>query len=876
MKPLRVLWSRLVGTIRSQRAHEEFDEELESLIQFHADEYVRQGLDPEEAQRQALIRIGGRQTLRQTYRERRGLPAIETTWQDARFAVRMLSRHRSYTIVALLTLALGVATATTMFSIVDAVMLRPFPFAEPERLVVFWETNRARAIDRFTVSPANYTDWRAAVTSFGDLGAWELRRDNRTDGPTPEQVQSAVASSPFFRALQLTPTAGRFFSDDEDTPRGRFVAVLGYEYWRREFDGNPAAVGRTIVLNGEAHTIVGVMPALRPPFAADVWRPLAANLAELDRGDHSLLVVGRLAEGATLATGEAELQTIAARLAERYEESNRGWSVRAETLYDAVVPQRTRRSMTMLLAAVGLLVLIACVNVASLTLARGTARARELATRSALGAGRARLIRQLFTESAVLALLGGVFGIVGAWWLLDLVKWLYPADTPGLADARLDALSLAFAATTAVATTAVFGLIPAWRLSSAGATGESLSSRAVTAGPRARRLTHAFVAAELAIALVLLVGSGLLLASVNRLLNVPLGFGGDRVITARIALTDRRYENDDTYRQFTQRLIAELQGRAGVVSAGFTSSVPFDGAYTAMQVRHERDRDVPTADGVLSQWRVIGGDYLGTIGLPLVKGRAFTDDDDADNVPRVTIISEPLAQRMFGDEDPIGRHILVSDSRRPYRVIGVTAAARLTALDAQPDLTMYFHHLQFGWQTLTVVARAAGDPRALTGVIRAAVTAADPSQPAFEERELPAVVNAAAAAPRMNAALLSTFAALALVLAAVGVYGTMSYAATQRIPEMSLRLVLGARPASVFFAMLSVGAKIIAIGVTLGLAGAMILAGTVKTLLYEISAHDPNVYATAAACVLAFAIVACALPARRAMRADPTLTLRQE
>jgi putative ABC transport system permease protein len=875
MTTFRVLWSRFAAAIGLRRSTDDFDEELESLIQFHVDEHVRQGVHPDDAHRQALIRIGGRQSLRQTYRERRGLPAIETTVQDARFAFRMLRRHRAYTVVALLTLALGVATATTMFSIVDAVMLRPFPFAAPERLVVFWETNRARAIDTFTVSPANYTDWRAAATTFSDLGAWELRRDNRTDGPSPEHVQSAVASSPFFRALQLTPAAGRFFTDAEDQPAGRFVAVLGYEYWRREFNADPAAVGRSIVLNGEAHTIVGVMPALRQPFAADVWRPLAANVAELDRGDHSLLVVGRLAGNQTLASSEAELQTIAARLAERYEESNRGWSVRGETLYDAVVPQRTRRSMTMLLAAVGLLVLIACGNVASLTLARGTTRARELATRSALGAGRARLVRQLFTESLVIAVLGGAFGIVAAWWLLDVVEWLYPADMPGLADARLDPLSLAFAAATAAATTAVFGLIPALRLSDPGASPESLSTRSVTAGPRARRLTHMFVAAELAIALVLLVGSGLLLASVNRLLSVPLGFGGERVVTGRIALTDRRYENDDTYRGFTQRLLSELQGSPGVVSAGFTSSVPFDGAYTAMQVRHERDRDVPAADGVLAQWRVIGGDYLATIGIPLLKGRAF-EDTDAGGVPRVTIISEPLARRMFGDEDPIGRQILVSDSRRPYRVIGVAGAARLTALDGAPDLTMYFHHLQFGWQTLSVVARGAGDPRTLTGVIRAAVTAADPAQPVFEERELPAVVDAAAAAPRMNAALLSTFAALALVLAAVGVYGTMSYAATQRIPEMSVRLVLGARPASVFFAMLSAGAKVILVGIALGLVAAMALAGTVKALLYDISAHDPVIYAAAAGFVIVFAIIACALPARRAMRVDPTLALRQQ
>ena len=875
MKRLRVLWLRLLGTLRPPQVNDEFDEELEGVIQLHVEEYLRQGLTPEQARRQALIRIGGRETLRQTYREQRSLPALEMTIQDARFGLRMLRRHRAYAILALVTLALGVATATTMFSIVDAVMLRPFPFPDPSRLVAFWETNPGRAIDTFTVSSANYSDWRTTVTAFTDLGAWEHRPDNRTDGARAEQLRNAVASAPFFRALGLAPEAGRFFRDDEDTPGGRFVAILGHEYWRREYLGDPGAVGRTILLNGEAHTIVGVMPPMRSPFLADVWRPLAADVATLDRGDHSLRVVGRLAPNHTIESATAELQAIAAQLADQYQETNRGWSVRGESLYDAVVPLRTRRSMTMLLAAVGMLLLIACVNVASLTLARGTARARELSTRSALGAGRGRLVRQLFTEGAILAALGGGAGIVGAWWLLDLVKWFFPADIPGLADARLDPIAVAFAAATAAATTTIFGLVPALRLSGQIAPAEHLSARSATPGPRTHRLTHAFVTAEVALSLILLVGSGLLLTSVERLLNVPLGFGAERVATARLALTDRRFDEGDAYEQFAARLLRELQTRAGVASAGFTSSVPFDGAYTAMQVRDERDRDQPTAEGVLSQWRVIGGDYLPTIGIPLLAGRVFTDADNG-TVPRVTIISEPLAERMFGDADPIGRHLLVGDGRRPYRVIGVTGATRLTALDARPDLTMYFHYRQFGWPTLSVVARSAGDVGALAGVIRAAVTAVDPSQPVFDERLMPAVIDAAAAAPRMNAALVSTFAALALMLAAVGVYGTMSYAATQRIPEMSLRLVLGARPSRVFLSMLSVGAKITVLGLTCGLVTSALIAGWMRGLLFEVSVRDPSVYATAAGFVLVVAITACALPARRAMRADPTIALRQE
>jgi putative ABC transport system permease protein len=875
MKRLRVLLLRLFGIFASPRHDAEFDEELEALLQFHIAEHVRSGMTPAEARRQALIRIGGTQSVKQAYRDQRGLPAVETTLQDVRFGARMLRRHGGYTAVAFLTLALGVGTSTTMFSIVDAVMLRPFPFPDPDRLVMVWEINSARGIRTFTGSAANYVDWRQSVTTVADLGAWELRRDNRTDGAQPEQVQGAVASAQFFRALGIAPRLGRFFLDEEDRPSGRFVAVLGHEYWQREFRGDTGVLGRSLVINGEAHKVVGVMPAMRSPFRADLWRPLAADVASLDRGDHSLFVIGRLASGQTLRSAEAELQTVAARLAESFPESNRGWSVRTESVYDALVPDRTRRSMLTLLAAVGLLLLIACVNVASLTLARTTSRLRELSTRFALGAGRTRLIRQLFTESALLAGGSAALGILSASWLLDVVQWLDPGEVPGLAEARLNPYAVAFAVAVAGATTIVFGLLPAQQVSRQFSQAQWLSTRTSTAGPRMRMLRQVFVIAQIALALVLLVGSGLLLASVSRLLNVPLGFASDQVITARIALSEQRYGTMPQYVAFVDRLLGELRSRPGVAAAGISSSVPFDGAYTVMQVRRETDRDKPDAESVLSQWRVIAGEYFPAVGIPTLAGRIFTDADD-DSVPRVTIISQSLAQRVFGDQDPLGRDILVGDARRPYRVIGIAGAARLTALDGHPEPTMYFHYRQFGWPPMAIAVRAAGKVDGLAGTIRSAVTAVDPEQPVVDERRLDAVIGRAVAAPQMNAAFLSAFAVLALILAAIGIYGMINYSAAQRTPEISLRLALGARPASVFFLVVRNGIGMTVTGVAIGVLVATLAANSLGTLLFEVSPLDPQVYATAVAFVLGVAIVACCIPARRAMHADPVTALRQE
>lgn len=873
---------RLKALLRRRQFDRDLDDELAFHLAMKEQAHRKDGVTAEDARARARQQFGSPLRVKESLRDMWQWSAVDRAWQDLRFAARTARRDRAFTLVVVLTLALGIGATTAMFSIVDAVLLRPFPFPEPNGLVIVWETNRDRGLKRMVGSIANYTDWQRDATAFAELGAWELRNDNRTDGAQPEQVQGAVASSAFFRALRVQPALGRFFRADEDQPANRHVAVLGQDYWRRAFGGDASAIGRAVTINGESYTIVGVMPALRPPFRADIWRPLAPDVARLDRGDHSALIVGRLPAdqptAAATAKAEAELQTIARRLEAAYPQDNRGWNVRVESLYDAVVSETTRRAMQILMAAVGLLLLVACVNVANLLLSRAAGRHREMATRLALGAARGRVVRQLLTESAVLAGAGAIAGLLVAAWGLRLVQWLYPADIPGLAEAQINPYALGFAVVTAILTTLLVGLAPALQLSRIALQGGlRQTTRSATDAPKTRRLRQTLVVAEIGLALVLLVGAGLLLRSVERLRQVPLGFNPEPVLTAKIGVNNA-FDSQPRYIAFVDRLLAELKTRPGIAAAGIASSVPFGGDYTVRQVRREADAGAPPSQGISTAWRVIGGDYFSAVGIPLKAGRLFRDSDDPQRVPRVTIISESLAQKLWPGEDPVGRRMLVGDAMRPYEVVGVVGHARLTVLGRDPEPVMYYPYRQFTWASLTIALRASGDadPLTLANTVRAAVATVAPDQPVFDVHPMQDLVERAAATPTMNASLLTLFAGLALTLSAIGVYGVMSYAAAQRTGEIGLRLALGAQPRDVLALVWRNGLMLTAIGLTLGLLAALAAGRALTALLYEVSPTDPVTFATGLGLMLAVSLAACYLPARRAMRTDPVVALRHE
>jgi putative ABC transport system permease protein len=872
---LHELWLRL----RAMRRAGQLDADLEDEMKFHLDmreQSLREsGLPAPEARDAARRQFGNALRIRETLREQWRWGPLDRFWQDVRFGARLAGRERAFTAIVVATLALGIGASTAMFTIVDAVLLRPYQFPDSQRLFVAWETNLERGVNRNVASLANYLDWRENATAFADLGAFETRTDNRTDGSRAEQVTADVASSAFFRALGVEPVAGRFFHRDEDQPANRFVTILGQEYWRRAFAGDRDVIGRSITINGEAHEVIGVMPPMRGPFLVDLWRPMAPDAATLDRGDHSIIVVGRLGAGQSMAQAEAELQTIAANLAATYTD-NRGWSVRLESLYDAVVQPSTRRSMTMLMGAVALLLVIACVNVANLMLARGTRRQREISTRLALGASRFRVAGQLLAEAGVLSVIGAGAGLLVAIWGLRLAEWVYPDSIAGPAGLALNGFALAFAAAAAVVTTFAVGIAPAFSVS-----GKSFSSgvmgmaRTATESLKTGRLQRSLVVAEVALAVMLLTGSGLLLKSVGHLRSEPLGFTPDNVVTAKIGFYSQRYESMNAYASFITELIDRLSQRPGINAVGISSSVPFDGGYTVMQARLN-GAGPELATGIQSDWRVIGGDYLTAMGIPLKTGRVFSAADNRERPIRATIINETLADRLWPGQDPLGRQVLIGDARRPYEVIGVTAASRVRALGRQSEPAMYFHYLQFAWPTMTVAARASGSGAAVESAIRETVTALDRDQPVADVRTMWDVVDDAAAAPVMNASLITVFAALALILSAIGVYGLIGYAAAQRTPEIGVRLALGARPAAMFMMVWWQGLRLAAVGLALGVAGALASGGSIGALLYEVSPFDPATYGGVVAIMVAVTIAACYIPARRAMRTDAAVVLRHE
>ena len=872
---LHELWLRITTLGRASQLDHDLEDEMAFHLEMREASLREEGVAADAARDRARRQFGNTLRVKESLRELWGWSAIERAVHDVRFGMRLARREKSFTTVVVVTLALGIGATTAMFTIVDAVVLRPIQLPAPHEVVVAWESNQERNVTRSVGSVANYLDWQEAATSFTDLGAFEIRTDNRTDGAEAEQLKGGVASSAFFRALRIQPTAGRLFRADEDLPANRFVAMLGHDYWRSTFAADLSVIGRPIVINGEPHEVIGILPPLRVPFAADIWRPLAPDRAQLDRGDHNVIVVGRLRPGTTMTEAETELQTIAARLALSYPE-NRGWSANVESLYDAIVQPPTRRSMVVLMGAVAVLLLIACVNVANLMLARGARRQREISTRLALGASRGRVAAQLLAEAGVLSLLSAAAGLIVAIRGLRLAEWVYPQDIAGAAGLSLNAYALAFAAVIAIATTFAVGVAPAL-LVSRERFGGGLSgmTRTTTDAPRAGRLRNGLVVMELALALVLLVGAGLLIRSVGNLRAEPLGFVPDGVVTGKLGFYSARYESLPTYAAFIEGLVADLEGRPGIAAAGVSSSVPFDGGYTVMQVRLN-GAGPELATGVQTDWRVIGGSYLAAMGIPLQAGRGFAAGDNRERALRSTIINASLAERLWPGQDPIGRQMLVGDSRRPYEVIGVTQASRMRALGRENEPAMYFHYLQFPWASMTLAARVTGSLPAFDKTIRSAVAALDREQPVSDIRMMTDVVSDAAAAPQMNASMVTVFALIALALAAIGIYGLMSYAAAQRTNEIGIRLALGARPLAMFSLIWLHGLRVGALGLAVGAVAALLAGQGLGLLLYEVSPFDPITYSIVFGLVLTVIIVASYLPARRAMRVEAAAVLRHE
>jgi len=807
---------------------------------------------------------------------------MDTLLQDLRYAARTLVRARGFTIAVLLTLALGIGATTAMFGVVHGVLLRPLSFPAPDRLVMVWERTPEGTRDRNYVSPANVAEWREQSTTFEGLAAFVRFPASLTGQGEPEAVQGQAVTPNFFSLLRVRPALGRvFLPGDEDAGDAAAGAptpvILSHELWARRYNADPGIIGRAITVSDASATVVGVMPPetrvldSRPAL----WIPIAVNPETTGR---YLSVVGRLKDGATLEQAKAEMEAVARRLSAAKPENNRDWSVNVVPLHDDTVGE-ARPALLVLLGAVGLLLLIACANVANLLLARASARRREVALRVSLGATRGRLARQMLTEALLLAAAGGALGVLAAVWGTRL---LLDALPEGVAIPRAEQVGFsvpvfAFAAGITLLTGALFGLAPALAVSDGGAHQDLKdSSRGSTVGPGRGRLRGAIVVSQVALAVVLLAGAGLLGRSLWRLLSVDTGIHAERVLTARVSLPDARYEEPERRVVFNDELFRRVDALPGVSAVGSVGWLPMTGdksatGFTVAGRPAPEPGKEPGAD-----IRGVGGDYFRVLGVPLVRGRLFTGADGA-AAPRVFVVNQAFVREHFPGEDPIGRRLAVQWDGDPVgEIVGVVGDERESGPASEAAPAIYFWHAQDPWSSFTLLARTTGEPGALSAAVAREVRAVDPLLPVDAVRPMASVVSDVVARPRLNAVLLGAFSTAALLLAALGIYGVIAYAVSQRTREIGVRVALGAAPRDVLRLVVGQGVRLAAVGLGVGLLASLAATRLMRGLLFGVEPGDPLTLAAVLAVLGAVALLASYLPARRAARTDPLQALRAE
>jgi putative ABC transport system permease protein len=790
---------------------------------------------------------------------------------DIRYAVRLLRRSPLFTVTVVLIVATGIAATTAIFSVVNAVLLRPLPYADPGGLMQVAEKNDSLHQPVFGVSALNYLSWREMSRSFTDLGAVQFGTFTLSGRGEPENYTGNLISASLMPLLGLQPIAGRVFTAGDERVGAAPVAMIGESLWRRRFGGDRAVVGQPVTLNGVAYTVVGIAPrALTLLTNGDVWLPLVIDPAKEIRLNHVLFVAGRLKPGVTVQAAQAEMDAVSTRMQQQYPEI-RGWGVTLVTFTDTFVSGQLRRALLVLLGAVVLVMVIVSANVANLLLARALDRQKEMAVRAALGAGRARLARQLLVESVVLSGLGGVVGILAAVWAVAWLESILPPNVLPVPDIGVDRGVVAFALGLTLVTGLTFGQVPAWQASRADVnTSLKKASRSSTGGrPFVRR---GLAAMELALATVLLIGAALLGRSLLALQRVPLGFNPDGVLTLQISLPPTRYANPQRV-VFLRDLDAALNAVPGVTHAALTSGMPFGaGNYTRSPFIPLGSRILEPGAGVPVDWRTVSPGYFVTMGIPLLRGRVFTDADTGD-APDVMVISRATARMMWGDEVAVGRYVRRSADKRVFTVIGVVGDVRSSTLNSEAP-TLYYSSGVRTWPLMDVVIRTSTDPAAVVRAVREIVRRKDPDVPLANVRPMTEWIDTSAAQPRLNAALLALFAAVALFVAAIGTYGVLAYTVSQRTKELGVRMTLGADRASVLRLIVREGMLTGACGILAGMVIAGLLGKTLSSLVFGVSVWDASSYAIVSLLLGAVALVSCVIPAIRAARVNPILALR--
>ena len=807
--------------------------------------------------------------------------------QDVRYAVRMLLKNPGFTFVAVIAVALGIGANSAMFSVINAVLLRPLPYHEPDRLVTIWEESPQRDMYEMPVSFANFRDWVDQNHVFDHISAYTFANMNLSGTGEPTRLLAIRASANLFSLVGAAPLLGRPFLPEEDKEGANHVVILSQGLWQRRFSSDYGIVGQSLTLNNQSYTVVGVMPAsfqfpvgfgylgkvLNDPV--DLYVPLAATSQEAHRGSYSFFSIGRLKPGVTIDQARAEMTAIEGRIEQQYPGETAGIGISLIPTHEQTVKE-IRPALLVLLGAVAFLLLIACANIANLLLARAASRQKEIAIRTALGASRLRVLRMLLTESVILSLAGGCLGLLLALWGTDALVALAPDNIPRLNEMGVDLRVFTFTLAVSVLTGIIFGLVPAIHASKPDLN-EALKegSRGSSGGVAGKRIRSILVALEVALSLVLLIGAGLMIKSFLHLQQMNLGFNPDNVVAVDLSLSRSKYPEDRQQIAFFQATLERLQSLSGVQSAGATSGLPLTLSISGSDFRIEGRPEPEPGNEMIVNTRSVSPGYFRTLGIPLLKGRDFSDRDTS-GAPEVAIINDDLARIFFPDEDPLGKRITFDEGRSWLSIVGVIDDVKQLGLDSTAKPEVYFPYLQATSPSMSIVVRTASNPLNLLAAMKSQIQEIDKDMPIADVKTMRELLSESVSGRRFNMLLLTVFAAVALVLAAVGIYGVIRYSVTQRTHEIGIRMALGAQTSDVLKLVVGEGMLLAVAGVTAGLVASLFLTRLMSSLLFGVSATDPITFVLISAILTGVALVASLVPARRAIKVDPMVALRYE
>ena len=888
MKHLRAWFSRLGELFGKERRERELSAEMESHLQLHIEDNLRAGMLPAQARREALMKLGGMEQTKENYRERRGLPFVDVFLQDLRFGGRMLRKNPGFTLVAVLTLALGIASNATIFSFVNAVLYRRPPVHDPDRALVLYEvpTKRGGAnLER--VSTPNYVTWKRGNQAFSDLAALEPYGSvNLTGTGEPERISMNRVTANYFSVAGVAPEIGRAFAANEDQPGHERVALLDYRFWERKFGSDPNIAGKTIRLDGEEHTIVGVLPQRFQilSFRAQVWLPLVLDASEQTaaaRQNRTLYPFGRLKPGVTLAQAQANVRALGAVAAQAFPETESGWRADCVTLQEFGIRDfNANAAIVVLLAAVGFVLLIACANIAGLLLARATGRGKEMAVRIAIGAGRARIVRQLMTEALLIAVLGSAAGLVLA---LGATPLLHNAlsfnEALKTLDMQMDWRVLSFTTAIAVLSAVLFGLAPALRAWAVEVFPTLKNdSTTVSAGRTRSRGRGVLVAAEVAMAVLLLTGAGLLIKGFLEQVHLSLGFQPQHLLAAEIALPQSRYKEPTKQIAFFRELTRRVESTPGAVSAAVTSNLPAAGAGYVSFSRKDQE-NLLASERSRAHYSVVDSRYFETIQASVITGRVFAETDDA-KAPPVALVNQKFAQQFFPKGDALGSQIRLDSgdalASQWREIVGIVGNVRNWPVSYTVGAYVYEPFAQHATGEMSIVVRAAGDAVSLAPSLREAVWSLDRDEPVGSVVTLPELLGNEAAPDFIFSEIMAVFAGLALMLSGIGVYGLVSFTVGQRSQEIGIRVALGAEKKSILSMVLRDGLRLVGIGAGVGMLGALLLPRLFEAAFYDFHALGGSLFVIVPALIGIVALLACYLPAQRAARVDPIVALRYE